>query len=193
VFLIAHFHKASLLMFSDRLTGALSKLDANDKNAVLLFRKASRRALETFLRFTHRYWFHAVSNQTQAHDIFELCRSHLEIDSLFDDIRQEIQEMSEFLENEALRRQSDTMTRLTVVTTLGLIGTIVTGFLGMNILAWADQSTPWRLTAFVAVLVPTIVLTLLTVAKSRRLSDMMESLSDGTASWFPRFGRTPKL
>ena len=110
VFLIAHFHKASLLMFSDRLTGALSKLDANDKNAVLLFRKASRRALETFLRFTHRYWFHAVSNQTQAHDIFELCRSHLEIDSLFDDIRQEIQEMSEFLENEALRRQSDTMT-----------------------------------------------------------------------------------
>ena len=85
------------------------------------------------------------------------------------------------------------MTRLTVVTTLGLIGTTVTGFLGMNILAWADQSTPWRLTAFVAVLVPTIVLTLLTVAKSRRLSDMMESLSDGTASWFPRFGRTPKL
>ena len=177
LFLIAHFHKASLLMFSDRLTEAMSRLDANDKATVQSFRAASRQALETFLRFTHRYWFHAVSNQTQAHDLFALCRSHLDIDRLFDDIRQEIQEMSEFLENEALRRQADTVTRLTVVTTLGLIGTTVTGFLGMNIFAWADESMPWRIMAFTAVLIPTILLTLVTIAKSRRLSDMMESLS----------------
>ena len=95
--------------------------------------------------------------------------------------------MSEFLENEALRRQNDTMTRLTVVTTLGLIGTTVTGFLGMNILAWADQPTPWRIWSFVAVLVPTILLTLLTIAKSRRLSDLMEYLSDETAHLSSRF------
>ncbi len=177
LFLIAHFHKASLLMFSDRLTEAMSRLDANDKATVQSFRAASRRALETFLRFTHRYWFHAVSNQTQAHDLFALCRSHLDVDRLYDDIRQEIQEMSEFLENEALRRQADTVTRLTVVTTLGLIGTTVTGFLGMNIIAWADESMPWRIMAFTAVLIPTILLTLVTIAKSRRLSDMMESLS----------------
>ena len=143
--------------------------------------------METFLRFTHRYWFHVVSNQTQAHDLFALCRSHLDIDRLYDDIRQEIQEMSEFLENEALRRQADTVTRLTVVTTLGLIGTTVTGFLGMNILAWADEPVSWRIMAFIAVLVPTILLTLVTIAKSRRLADLMESLS-GEAS-----GRSPRL
>jgi len=192
VFLIAHFHKASLLMFSDRLTGAISRLDANNKTAIPAFRAASRRALQTFLRFTHRYWFYSVSNQTQAHDIFALCRSHLDIDRLYDDIRQEIQEMSEFLENEAMRRQSDTMTRLTVVTTLGLIGTTVTGFLGMNILAWSDQPTPWRIEAFMAVLVPTLLLTLLAIAKSRWLSDLMESVSDGTANWLPKFLRTSK-
>ena len=94
-----------------------------------------------FLRFTHRYWFYGVSNQTQAHDLFALWRSHLDIDRLYDDIRQEIREMSEFLENEALRRQNDTVTRLTVVTTLGLIGKTVTGFLGMNIFAWAVTSS----------------------------------------------------
>lgn len=192
VFLIAHFHKAALLMFSDRLTEAMSRLDANDKQAVLSFRMASRRALETFLRFTHRYWFHSVSNQTQARDLFALCRSHLEIDRLYEDIRQEIQEMSEFLENEALRRQNDTMTRLTVVTTLGLIGTTVTGFLGMNILAWADQPTPWRIWSFFAVLVPTILLTLLTIAKSRRLSDFMEYLSDETAHLSSKLGARRK-
>ena len=187
LFLIAHFHKASLLMFSDRLTEAMSRLDVKHKQAVQSFRAASRQALETFLRFTHRYWFHAVSNQTQAHDLFALCRSHLDIDWLYDDIRQEIQEMSEFLENEALRRQADTVTRLTVVTTFGLIGTTVTGFLGMNILAWAEEPVSWRILAFTAVLVPTILLTLVTIAKSRRLADLMESLS-GEAS-----GRSPRL
>lgn len=193
VFLIAHFHKAALLMFSDHLTGAMSRLDANNRSAIVAFRAASRRALQTFLRFTHRYWFHSVSNQTQAHDIFALCRRHLEIDRLYDDIRREIREMSEFLENEAMRRQSDTVTRLTVVTTLGLVGTTVTGFLGMNLLDWASQSTLWRLTAFLAVLVPTIGLTLITIAKSRALSDVMESLSDGTASWLPAFLRKPRV
>ena len=133
-----------------------------------------------------------MSNQTQAHDIFALCRRHLEIDRLFDDIRQEIQEMSEFLENEAMRKQSDTVTRLTVVTTLGLVGTTVTGFLGMNLLDWANQTASWRIQAFLIVLIPTILLTLITIAKSRVLSDMMESLSDGTATWVPKFLRTRK-
>jgi Mg2+ and Co2+ transporter CorA len=165
-------------MFSDQLTEAMSRLDAHDKSAVLSFRMASRRALETFLRFTHRYWFHSVSNQTQARELFTLCRTQLELDRLYDDIRQEIQEMSEFLENEALRRQNDTMTRLTVVTTLGLIGTTVTGFLGMNVLAWADEPLPWRIWAFLAVLIPTILLTLLTIVNSRSLSNFMERLSD---------------
>jgi len=164
----------------------MSRLDAGDKQAVLAFRAASRRALETFLRFTHRYWFHSVSNQTQAHDLFALCRSHLDVDRLYEDIRQEIREMSEFLENEALRKQNDTMTRLTVVTTFGLIGTTVTGFLGMNLLDWASQTTGWRITAFMAVLIPTLVLTVVTIVKSRRLSDFMESLSDETADWRTR-------
>ena len=170
LFLIAHFHKASLLMFSDRLTEAMSCLDVKHKQAVQSFRAASRQALETFLRFTHRYWFHAVSNQTQAHDLFALCRSHLDIDRLYDDIRQEIQEMSEFLENEALRRQADT----------------VTGFLRMNIFAWAYGSMTWRTLAFLAVLAPTIAFTLLAIAKSRYLSNLMEFLSDDGSGWGSR-------
>jgi Mg2+ and Co2+ transporter CorA len=100
--------------------------------------------------------------------------------------------MSEFLENEAMRKQSDTVTRLTVVTTLGLVGTTVTGFLGMNLLDWANQTASWRIQAFLIVLIPTILLTLITIAKSRVLSDMMESLSDGTATWVPKFLRTRK-
>ena len=46
--------------------------------------------------------------------------------------------MSDYLESDTLRRQANTVVRLTVVTAFGLIGTVATGFLGMNLLALAD-------------------------------------------------------
>jgi hypothetical protein len=178
LFLIAHFHKASLLMFSDRLAKAVSRLDTTDAAAVRSFRLETRHALETFLRFTHRYWFHVISNQVHVHDLFALCRKHLEVDRLYVDVREELKEMSDFLENEAMRRQNETMTRLTVVTTFGLIATIATGFLGMNLFDWAAEQPYWRAGMFAAVIVGVAILTALTVARSRRLADLMERLSD---------------
>ena len=56
--------------------------------------------------------------------------------------------MGNFLEVEAMRRQNETVVRLTVVTIFGLIGTITTGFLGMNLLAWAEHPTNLRILAF---------------------------------------------
>jgi hypothetical protein len=180
LFLIAHFHRAALLMFSDRLAGAVSRLDVNDVAAVRAFRLGIRQALESFLRFTHRYWFYEVSDQPQTQALFDLCRRHLGIDRLYDDIRQEVQDMSQYLENDAMRRQNETVVRLTVVTIFGLIGTVVTGFLGMNLFALAEESAPTRLLIFGLVTVPTILLTLYTVQKSRRLSEFLDALSDET-------------
>ena len=45
---------------------------------------------------------------------------------------------------DSLRRQANTVVRLTVVTILGLIGTITTGFLGMNLLAEAFVGSTFR-------------------------------------------------
>jgi hypothetical protein len=73
------------------------------------------------------------------------------------------------------------MVRLTVVTTFGLIGTVTTGFLGMNILAWADEPPVARIVIFLAVFMPIALLTLYTVSLSPRLSGFLESLSDETA------------
>ena len=47
--------------------------------------------------------------------------------------------MSQYLEAEAARQQNETMMRLTVVTTFGLIGTEATGFLGFNLFSHSDQ------------------------------------------------------
>lgn len=183
LFLIAHFHRAALQMFSDRLAGAVSRLDVSDNAAVQTFRRDTRQALEAFLRFTHRYWFHEISDQAQTRDLFALCRRHLGLDRLYEDIRQEVQDMSQYLENEAMRRQNETVVRLTVVTTFGLIGTIVTGFLGMNLFSWSDQSPVTKVGLFAAVLLPAMLLTIYTVKKSRRLSDFLDAIGDDSLSF----------
>jgi hypothetical protein len=178
LFLIAHLHKAALLMISDRLVATLTRLDIHDPESVRRFKRAIRQLFEIFLRFTHRYWFHDVSDQVQAKELFRMCREHLGTERLFEEIRQETQDMSDYLDSDSLRRQANTVVRLTVVTAAGLIGTITTGFIGMNLIAAAEEPFLWKLGFFVLILVPTTFLTLYAVAKSKRLSDFLETLSD---------------
>ncbi|HYN58503.1 MAG TPA: hypothetical protein VET87_02990, partial [Rubrivivax sp.] len=178
LFLIAHFQKAALLMLSDRLAEALKHLDVADPDSIRRFKRAIRESFAGFLGFTHRYWFHEVSEQTQARALFRMCTAHLGTDALYAEVKERIADMSGYLEADSLRRQANTVVRLTVVTIFGLIGTVTTGFLGMNLLAEADAPLPFRLALFVAVFVAATALTIYTMAKSKRLSDFLDALSD---------------
>ncbi|HZT54698.1 MAG TPA: hypothetical protein VFA35_00620, partial [Burkholderiaceae bacterium] len=121
LFLIAHFQKAALLMLSDRLVVALSRLDIQDVDTIRRFKRSIRQMLEIFLRFTHRYWFHEVADQAQARALFRLCAQHLDLDGLYREVKDRIYDMNEYLDSDSLRRQANTVLRLTVVTTFGLI------------------------------------------------------------------------
>ena len=179
LFLIPHFHKAALLMLSDRMVDALNKLDIRDAESVKQFKRTIRHLLEIFLRFTHRYWFHEVSDQPQARELYRMTANFLGTDRLYAETRDEIADMSEYLEGDTLRRQANTVVRLTVVTTFGLIGTVATGFLGMNLLSLADVARfAEKVGYFFLVLIPTTVVTFYTIVKSKRLSDFLEAISD---------------
>ena len=54
---------------------------------------------------------------------------HLGTARLYAEVRTAIEDMSQYLDSDVLRRQGETMVRLTVVTTFGLIGMTATGFL----------------------------------------------------------------
>ena len=125
-------------MLSDRMVDALNKLVIQDAESVRRFKRTIRQLLEIFLRFTHRYWFHEVSDQPQAKELYRMTADFLGNDALYTEIHGEIWDMSAYLEADTLRRQANTVVRLTVVTTFGLIGTVVTGFLGMNLFSLAD-------------------------------------------------------
>jgi hypothetical protein len=178
IFLIAHFQKASLLMFSDRLVEALKNLTIQDPGSVRRFKRAIRASFEGFLRFTHRYWFHEVAEQAQARALFHMSAKHLGLDPLYADVKERIADMNTYLDADSIRRQANTVVRLTVVTIFGLIGTVTTGFLGMNLMAEADAPMSRRLVIFGLVFVVTTALTVYTMAKSKRLSDFLDALSD---------------
>jgi hypothetical protein len=185
--LLSHFHRASLLMLSDRLVVAIGRLNIRDTESVKRFKRHIRRTLETFLRFTHRYWFHEVSTQDQARSLFRMWATHLGTEQLFAEVREEVQDMNDYLDSDSLRRQANTVVRLTVVTTLGLVGTVATGVLGMNLFAYPSEPWSVKLAIFLLVLVPSVGLILYTVVRSKVLAEFLEALSDDRMSWRARF------
>ena len=142
------------------------------------FKRAIRQRFEIFLRFTHRYWFHDISEQAAPKALFKMCADHLGLDPLYTEVKERIHDMDEYLDSDSLRRQANTVVRLTVVTIFGLIGTITTGFLGMNLIAYADRPLLEKLLYLLVCLIPITWLTFYSVIKSKRLSEFLDALSD---------------
>jgi hypothetical protein len=178
VFLIAHLHRAALLVFSEVLVDAVNDLDIRDDASVRRFKRRIRANFETFLRFTHRYWFHEISERPHLQSLFRMCANHLRNDALYDEVRDEIREMSQYLDSDSQRRQSNMVVRLTVITILGLIATVTTGYFGMNIIAFIEGEPAMRLLHGVAATLVFVGLVMFAVAKSKRLSDFLEVLAD---------------
>jgi hypothetical protein len=184
--LIAHFQKAALMLFSEWLVVAISQLDIRDLDSVKAFKREIRRIMATFLRFTERYWFHEVSNQAQIRDLFRLLTGHLNTDRIYQDVSTSAKDMNQYLDSDSLRRQANTVVRLTVVTTLGLIATVSTGFLGMNLFDETSHPAWVKLLIFLVVLIPSTLLVNYAVAHSKVLSDFLEALADKRLTWWDR-------
>lgn len=177
LFLIAHFHKATLIMMSDRLVATLKRLDAKNPESVVAFRNETIQLQEKFLRFSQRYLFNEISGRAHMRDLFAMIGRHLKTEELHQEVRGELFDMVQYLDSNALRRQNTSMHRLTVVTILGLIGTIVTGFLGMNLIAEAEAPLATKITYFAVVTGIVTVMTGFAVVFSSRLTRWIESLS----------------
>jgi hypothetical protein len=182
VFLLAHVHRAALLVFSDVMVGAVNALNIRSEDSVRQFKRCIRSNFETFLRFTHRYWFHELSERPHIQATFRMCSTHLRNDALYDEVRDEIREMSQYLDSDSQRRQSNTVVRLTVITIFGLLLTVTTGYFGMNIIAFGEGSALERLVHGVLATGAFVALIVFLIARSKRLSDVLEVISDERAS-----------
>lgn len=185
--LIAHFHKVALLSLSNRFSRAVERLNVRDFESVKNFKRDVRQTLEVFLRFNHRYWFHEISNQVQASDFFKRWSSQLGSEALYAEVREEARDINEYLDTDRARKQTDNAMRLTVVSSCGMVGTVATGFLGMNLYAHADLPTLYKIVIFLVVFVPTTILALYTVLISKRLANFMEAMASEGLTWREKF------
>jgi len=177
LFLISHFHKAALLMLSDRLVAAIKLLEVRSAQSAASFRRETYRLQEAFMRFTQRYWFTEVSDQAQTRDLFRMQRAHLGNDDLYKELRNEIFDMVQYLDSDVLRRQSGSFHRLTAVTIIGLIGTTATGFLGMNLIDETGAPLLVKLGYFCIVAAAVTSLTVGVVVFSRSLTALLDRMS----------------
>jgi hypothetical protein len=177
--LIAHMHKAALLMMSGRLVQTVMRLNIDQPDSIRRFRVEIRSLHEIFLRFSHRYWFHDVSDHVQTREVFRELVKQLGTDRLYADIREELKDMGSYLDSDLLRRQSNIFLRLTVVTMIGLIGTTTTGFLGMSSLIAATDHHLGMKALYVAITALAFAaLTLYTLAKSQRIAVFLDALTN---------------
>jgi hypothetical protein len=182
LFMIAHFHRASLLVFSERMVDSVHDLDIHQPQSISRFRRRIYSTFEAFLRFTHRYWFHELSERAHVQALYRLCSKHLGNDDLYQDVKEELRDMSQYLDSNAQRQQSTTIVRLTVVTTFSMVGTVVTGFLGMNLIAEAEAPISERMIYFLITTLIVTILMIFALLKSKQLSDVMDVLSDDQKS-----------
>ncbi|PID64652.1 MAG: hypothetical protein CR963_00110 [Gammaproteobacteria bacterium] len=86
--------RTTLFRFSSELTKALNLCMKGGKR-----RDRFEKIKEEFLRFTVLYQFPLLSNQQQHLEMYEINREFLEIDSFFTEVKQEIDNMHDFLES----------------------------------------------------------------------------------------------
>jgi hypothetical protein len=149
--LVAHFQKAALHGSLARLSalawrqsdGSLS-YDQPDMHERL------KRFYAEFLEFTQVYWFDEVSPQSQGVELFEMWQRELRSKALYEEVRQELKDLVEYMNTRAAQRQADEAIKQTrvaedftrVAVVLGVVG-VVAGLLGMN---WLPlDAEPWTL------------------------------------------------
>jgi len=181
--LLAHFHRATLLALLDRFVRTINRLDIERPETIRRFRAELRQTIETFLCFSHRYWFSEITDQAVPRDLFRLWSRHLATADLFANVCDELQRMNQYLDSVMVRRTTGTIVRLTVVAILSLIGTATTGFLGMNLID-ETQAPPLRKVLYFCIVgALTLALTVYTIMKSHRLAEFHDILADERLSW----------
>jgi hypothetical protein len=181
--LIAHFHRATLLMLMDRFVRTINRLDIERPETIRRFRAELRQTIETFLCFSHRYWFSEITDQAVPRDLFRMWSEHLTTAHLYSEVSEELQRMNQYLDSVMVRRTTGTVVRLTVVAILSLIGTATTGFLGMNLLDATNAPLVDKILYFCIVGALTLALTVYTIMKSHRLAEFHDVLADERLTW----------
>ena len=86
-----------------------------------------------FQNFVHRYRFTGVTNQMQGRELQKIWRRHLELDAIFDDVREELRTASEFLVSDDQQTRALADSRLNRIAALFAVLGLPMALFGMNL------------------------------------------------------------
>ena len=134
--IIAHFQKAALLVTTRRLAD-LSPY--KDRKPSTLDAKKFQALKAGFIAFTQTYWFEEVTPQEQGIELFEMWRTRLRLQSSYDEMRQELQDIVQFVDSRENQNQTSEAHRLNILVVIvaifGLaiaVAGLASSILGMN-------------------------------------------------------------
>lgn len=174
--------RVSLFRFSVELNKITSKAIKNGDNGQKEWGKQFQELRWSFSLFANLYQFPLLSNQQQGLEMYTIQRKYMEIDDLFKEIKEEIQNSYEYLVVKQDQEQTEQGERLNVVATIGLVGALAFSFLGMNVIIkdtcdfknWSSLKAWLILFATVGVF---LVITILILLFSKLLSRYFNKLA----------------
>lgn len=130
--LIAHFGRASLLAFDDRLALAVQHRKMGEETE---FREDVKELEQDFVTFRSRYWFSEVSNHLQGRELFDWWAGHLEVDSLFQQVQGKIDAVAESIDRQETAELNELVKKMTVWSIA-----LATSALGIALLALVNDT-----------------------------------------------------
>ncbi len=116
--LIAHFHRASLLVFKKRLADAVEELQQSkvcSEQRLKQFEQEISGIQLDLLAFRNMYWFTEISNQIQPQELFDMQSKHLRNRELFQTVFEESEKASAFLVSLQGQEQTELAARFNVI------------------------------------------------------------------------------
>lgn len=148
MFLLAVIDKSVMLSISSRISSAVEVFDKARSQRVTeaiaedQLMDAMEDINKDFLHYVHRFRFTGISGQLQPSEMYAKLRAVMGLDTLFSDIRTELDTAVAFLSGRSEKRGAEATERLGVVATLALVLGLVMAFFSMNIITDKDVLFP---------------------------------------------------
>ena len=121
--LVVTMELAMMLALSGRVSDAVRQhrgRAAPGPKAADAFRRTMLGIQQSFLELTHLYVFRGLSNQMQPTEMYEKWRKTLNLDAIFDDLKNEIDSATSFLATQRQGEQADAANRLAAIAAGGV-------------------------------------------------------------------------
>lgn len=112
IFFLAHFQRASLLVFQDLISKAASELGREMSDSSLMSAEALQRKM---VEFSSRFWFNEVSAQAQGRDLYELLKRQLDLERLYREVMDDKSALAALVTAAVERRRDDNIRLLTKI------------------------------------------------------------------------------